>query len=440
MTVREITPAPGPVCGRLRPPGSRSVTNRALVVAALAQGESVLEGVGLSEDTRVCAEALRTLGIAVAVDEACCRMTVSGCGGTVPPGPKELNTGESGTATRFVTALVAAGQGRYRIDGAPRMRERPIQDLLDGLAVLGVRARSEAGTGCPPVLVETSGLKGGTVSVSGAVSSQYLSALLMAAAAADGPVAIQVTGELVSKPFVDMTLAVMSAFGVDAERETYARFRIPAPAAYRARTYAVEPDAASASYFLAAAAATGGQVTVEGLTRASVQGAARFADLLRAMGCEVTWTDAGVTVAGPARLSGLRIDMNAMPDMVLTLAPLALLARGRTVIENVANLRVKESDRLSALAKELGRLGATVEEHPDGLSITPPKAVRPAEVATYHDHRIAMGMAVVGLAVPGVRIAGAECVGKTYPGFFEDLARLAGGGSRAAPDPPEPRS
>ena len=427
MTVREIAPAPAPVRGRIRPPGSRSVTNRALVVAALARGESVLEGVGFSDDTRVCAEALRTLGIAVTADEDTRRMTVSGCGGAVPPGPKDLYTGESGTATRFITALAAAGRGRYRIDGAPRMRERPIQDLLAGLAALGVRAESERGTGCPPVVLETAGLKGGTVSVSGAVSSQYLSALLMVGAAAEAPVTIQVAGELVSKPFVDMTLAVMEAFGVAVERDTYARFRIPAPAAYPGRTYAVEPDAASASYFLAAAAATAGEVTVEGLTRASVQGAAGFADVLREMGCRVDWTDAGVTVAGPQRLSGLRIDMNAMPDMVLTLAPLAVLARGRTVIENVANLRVKECDRLSALATELGRLGARVEERPDGLAITPPKAVQPAEIATYNDHRIAMGMAVVGLAAGGVRIADPACVAKTYPGFFEDLERLATG-------------
>ncbi len=427
MTVREIQPAPGPVRGRIRPPGSRSVTNRALVVAALAEGESVLDGVGFSADTRVCAAALETLGIPVTVGEAARRMTVTGCGGAVPPGPRDVYTGESGTATRFITALSAAGEGRYRIDGGPRMRERPIQDLLDGLAALGVKGESEAGTGCPPVVVETSGLAAGTVTVRGAVSSQYLSALLMAAPAAEGPVTIEVAGDLVSKPFVDMTLAVMAAFGAEVERETSARFGIPAPLRYPGRTYTVEPDAASASYFLAAAAATGGEVTVEGLTRPSVQGAAGFAGVLARMGCEVAWTEEGVTVSGPDRLSGLDIDMNAMPDMVLTLAPLAVLARGRTVIRNVANLRVKESDRLSALATELGRLGAGVEEHPDGLSIAPPQEVRPAEIATYNDHRIAMGMAVVGLAAAGIRIADPACVGKTYPGFFEDLERLATG-------------
>ena len=430
MSAREITPAAGPVCGTIRPPGSRSITNRALVVAALADGESVLETVGLSGDTHVCAEALRTIGIAVEVDAGGRRMRVAGCAGRVPPGPAEIDTGESGTATRFITALVAAGRGRYRIDGAPRMRERPIQDLLDGLTALGVRARSEAGTGCPPVVIETSGLASGTVSLSGAVSSQYLSGLLMAAPAAAGPVTVEVAGRLVSKPFVDMTAAVMGAFGVEVAREGYGRFEVAAPAVYRARTYAVEPDAASASYFLAAAAATGGRVTIDGLTRASVQGAAHFADALREMGCEVEWTEAGVTVTGPERLTGIRIDMNAMPDMVLTLAPLAALARGRTVIENVANLRVKESDRLAALATELGRLGARVEEHPDGLSIMPPKRLAAAEVATYNDHRMAMGMAVVGLAAPGIRIACPECVGKTYPAFWEDLDRLVAGQGR----------
>lgn len=419
-------PAGGPVCGSIRPPGSRSLTNRALVVAALADGTSDLAEAGLSDDTRICAEALRTLGIPVSLDEARRTLRVEGCAGRVPPGPREINTGDSGTATRFMTALVAAGCGRYRVDGSPRMRERPIQDLLDGLGALGVRAESEWGTGCPPVKVETRGLAGGNVRVGGAVSSQYLSGLLMAAPAAAAPVAVEVAGELVSKPYVDMTLAVMGDFGVAVAREGYARFEVPAPRAYRARRYAVEPDASSASYFLAAAAATGGQVTIEGLTRTSTQGDAQFAEVLRAMGCHVEWSDAGVTVGGPAgHLQGIHVDLGAMPDMVLTLAPLALLAEGRTVIRNVANLRVKESDRLAALATELARLGAKVEQHPDGLTIDPPETVVPAEVATYNDHRVAMGMAIVGLRVPGIRIAGAECVSKTYPEFFEDLARLA---------------
>ena len=429
MPSREIKPVAHPVRGSVRPPGSRSITNRALVVAALAGGASDIEEVGLSDDTLVCAEALRSLGIPVEIDETGRSMSIAGCGGRVPPGPKEIFTGDSGTATRFMTALAAAGRGRYRIDGSPRMRERPMKDLLDGLAALGVRAESEAGTGCPPVLVETTGLSGGTVTVSGAVSSQYLSGLLMAAPAAAAPVVIHVAGELVSKPYIDMTLTVMKDFGVEAARQGYARFSVPAPRAYRARRYAVEPDASSASYFLAAAAATGGRVTVEGLRRDSAQGDARFADLLGRMGCEVEWSAAGVTVASPAGgLRGIHVDMNAMPDMVLTLAPLAVLAKGRTVIENVANLRVKESDRLAALAAELGKLGAKVEEHPDGLTILPPETVRPAEIATYNDHRMAMGMAVVGLRAAGIRIAGAECVSKTYPDFFEDLARLIGAG------------
>jgi len=430
MTTRQIALAPGPVCGSIRPPGSRSITNRALVVAALADGTSHLEEVGLSDDTRVCAEALRALGIGAAIDEANRTMRIEGCAARIPPGPKEINTGDSGTATRFMTALVAAGRGRYRVDGSPRMRERPIQDLLDGLKALGVDARSEWGTGCPPVLVETKGLGGGKVRVGGAVSSQYLSGLLMAAPAAAAPVTVEVAGELVSKPYVDMTLAVMRDFGVEVGREGYARFDVPAPASYRARRYAVETDASSASYFLAAAAATGGRVTVEGLTRDSTQGDTHFPEVLRAMGCEVTWSERGVTVAAPrppAHLEGVQIDLNAMPDMVLTLAPLALMAWGRTAIRNVANLRVKESDRLSALATELARLGARVEQHPDGLTIYPPEAIQPAEVATYNDHRMAMGMAVIGLRVPGIRIAGAECVSKTYPGYFEDLERLAAG-------------
>jgi 3-phosphoshikimate 1-carboxyvinyltransferase len=426
MSVREIIPAAGPVSGTIRPPGSRSLTNRALVVAALAEGESVLESVGLSDDTLICAEALRTLGLGVDIDPPHARMAVTGCAGHVPPGPKELFTGDSGTATRFITALVAAGRGQYRIDGSPRMRERPIQDLLDGLVALGVRAESVAGTGCPPVLVETAGLAGGRVRVGGGVSSQYLSGLLMAAPAAAGPVAIEVAGDLVSKPYADMTLAVMRDFGVEVRRTQHGRFDVPAPATYRARRYTVEADASSASYFLAAAAVTGGRVTIEGLPPTSAQGDADFADVLMEMGCEVAWTDQGVTLAGPKRLRGIRIDLGAMPDMVPTLAPVALFAEGPTVIENVANLRVKESDRLRALATELTRLGARVQEKPDGLRIEPPEKIQPAKVATYSDHRIAMGLAVVGLRVHGIRIADAECVAKTYPGFFEDLERLVG--------------
>ncbi|MGB2755400.1 MAG: 3-phosphoshikimate 1-carboxyvinyltransferase [Phycisphaerae bacterium] len=433
MATRSITPAGGPVRGTVRPPGSKSLTNRALAVAALADSRTTIESAGVNDDTRVMASALGALGIEVEMDEPARtprgdagRIRVTGCGGRVPDGPKDLNTGDSGTATRFLTAMVAAGRGQYCIDGSKRMRERPIQDLLDALGALGVEARSDAGTGCPPVTIRTDGLRGGEVEVRGATSSQFLSGLLLAAPAASAPITIRVTGELVSKPYVDMTLAVMRDFGVEVTREGYARFEVPVPAAYRGRRYAVEPDASSASYFLAAAAATGGRVTVEGLARTSVQGDARFADVLGEMGCAVEWSAEGVTVAGPEHLRGIRIDMNAMPDMVLTLAPLALLARGRTVIENVANLRVKESDRLTALATELGRLGARVEAHPDGLTIYPPQAVLSAEVATYNDHRMAMGFAIVGLRVPGILIGGAECVSKTYPEFFADLESLAG--------------
>ena len=427
MISRLIPTAPGPVSGRIRPPGSRSLTNRALAVAALADGTSDLREVGFSGDTRVMAAALGALGLGIEIDVAARRMSVAGCAGRVPPGPKDLDTGDSGTATRFVTALAAAGHGRYRIDGSPRMRERPIQDLLDGLAALGVAARSERGTGCPPLVIETEGLPGGRVAVSGGVSSQYLSGLLMAAPAARADLVIEVAGDLVSKPYVDMTLSVMRDFGVQVRRDGYVRFTVPAPQVYAARTYEIEPDASSASYFLAAAAATGGRVTVPGLGRGSAQGDARFADVLARMGCRAEWTAEGVTVTGPTRLRGVSVDLNAMPDMVLTLAPLAILAEGRTEIRNVANLRVKESDRLAALATELRRLGALVEERPDGLVIDPPETVRPAEVATYGDHRMAMGLAIVGLRAEGVRIAAPGCVAKTYPGFFEDLEALVAG-------------
>lgn len=418
----EIRPS-GPVCGTIRPPGSKSITNRALVSAALAEGESVLTGALDSEDTRVMIEALGRLGIRVQHDPAAATIRVAGCGGVLPAREAELFAANSGTTMRFLTAMVALGHGRFRIDGTPRMRQRPIGDLLEALGQLGANAVSEAGNGCPPVVVHAAGLPGGRATIAGSISSQFLSGLLMAAPAARRPVELSVSGELVSKPYIEMTLAVMAAFGVSVESEDLRRFVVPAGRPYQGRRYAVEPDASAASYFFAAAAITGGRVTVEGLSRRSLQGDVAFCDCLARMGCEVHDEADSITVTGRA-LRGIDVDMNAISDTVQTLCAVALFARGPTTITGVGHIRHKETDRIAALAAELRKLGATVDEREDGLRIVP-GALRGAEIETYDDHRMAMSLALVGLAVPGVVIRNPQCTAKTYPGFFTDLGKLA---------------
>lgn len=420
----EITPS-GAVRGTIRPPGSKSITNRAMVCAALADGTSTLRGVLDSEDTRLMAAALGRLGIEVQCDWDERTVRVTGCGGRLPAPGAELYVGNSGTTVRFLTAMVALGEGTFRLDGTPRMRQRPIQPLLDALVQLGVRAESELGTGCPPVVVHARGIAPGTARVSGAISSQYLSGLLMAAPGAQGRIELAIEGELVSEPYVEMTLAVMESFGVEVDWSVSDRFVVPAPRVYRACDYAIEPDASAASYFFAAAAVTSGCVTVEGLSRDSLQGDVEFCDCLARMGCRVDYGADRITVTG-GHLRGIDVDMNAISDTVQTLAAVALFAEGPTLIHNVAHIRHKETDRLAALATELRKLGATVEEGPDRLRIVP-GAVHGAMIDTYDDHRMAMSLAIAGLRTPGVVIRDPGCTAKTYPGFFEDLARLSAG-------------
>jgi len=419
----EIRPT-GPIGGKIRPPGSKSITNRALVCAALADGASTLIGVLDSDDTRVMVAALERLGVGIEHDPASAVVCVGG--GLQLPATNEclhLFAANSGTTVRFLTALLALGHGTYRLDGAPRMRERPIEDLLAALRQLGADVGCESPGGCPPVVVRGRGLRGGRAVVAGDISSQFLSGLLLASPYAETDVELIVEGKLVSRPYIDMTLAVMASFGVAAQSEDHRRFVIPSGRHYRGRRYVVEPDASAASYFFAAAAITQGEITVEGLSlKNSLQGDAAFCDCLRRMGCEVRESDAGITVAGRP-LRGIDVDMNAISDTVQTLGAVALFASGPTTIRGVAHIRHKETDRIHALAVELRKFGAEVEERDDGLSIAP-RPLRGAEIDTYDDHRMAMSMALVGLKVPGVAIRDPGCTAKTYPRFFQDLASV----------------
>lgn len=418
----EIRPL-GPLRGTIRPPGSKSITNRALVCAALAEGQSLLSGALDSDDTRVMIEALGRLGIGLQHDVAAASVSITGCGGRWPVQEADLYVGNSGTTIRFLTAMLSVGQGTYRLDGMPRMRERPIGDLLEALRQLGASAVAEQENDCPPVVVRGRGLAGGRATVAGDMSSQFLSGLLMAAPYATANVELVVEGPLVSRPYVEMTRAVMRSFGVLVAVEPPCRFTIAAPQHYRARHYAIEPDASAASYFFAAAAITQGEMTVEGLSRDSLQGDLAFCDCLERMGCQVRYEPDQITVVGRP-LRGIDVDMNAISDTVQTLAAVALFAQGPSIIRGVAHIRHKETDRIHALAVELRKLGAEVEERDDGLRITP-GPLHGAEIDTYDDHRMAMSLALVGLAVPGVVIRDPGCTAKTYPNFFRDLIGLA---------------
>lgn len=429
-TAFTFAPLGRPVDGTVAVPGSKSITNRALPVAALARGESELSGALFSDDTRYMAAALEQLGIPVISDEANNRFTIAGGDGTFPAVTADLFIGNSGTSVRFLTAVLALGHGQFRIDGIPRMRKRPIQPLIDALNSLGGNVSSEEGTGCPPVRVVASGLPGGSVSVPGDQSSQYFSALLIASPYARDGVEILVEGELVSKPYMPMTASVMRAFGVEVELDQtgWKRFAVAPGQHYAGRAYRIEPDASNASYFFAAAAVTGGRVRVDGLGRASTQGDLQFVRVLEAMGATVTIADGYTEVAGPpdGALRGVDLDLNAISDTAQTLAAIAPFASSPTTIRGVEHARLKETDRVAALATELRKLGQTVEERPDGLTIVP-RPIQPAEIDTYDDHRMAMSFGVMTLRAPGVRILDPGCTAKTFPDFFERLTALASG-------------
>jgi 3-phosphoshikimate 1-carboxyvinyltransferase len=417
-------PAPsGPVSGRVTLPGSKSYTNRALPIAALADGVSTISGALDSDDTRFMVEALKQLGIQVEADWDTSEIHVFGRGGEVPAERAELYLGNSGTSMRFLAALATLAHGEIRLDGTERMRERPLAPLIDGLAELGVDIRSETGNGCPPVVVRSAGLPGGTLRMRGDVSSQYFSAVAMILPYANTPLTIEVLGELVSKPYIDMTAGTMAAFGVTLYHDNYQRLWIEPGQRYQSRRYVVEPDASAASYFFALAALTGGTITVENLPPSSRQGDLAFVDVLEQMGCHVERGVDDVTVTGVLPLGGIDIDMNAISDTVPTLAAIAPFASGPVIIRNIAHIRVKETDRIAAVATELRRMNVDVDELDDGLVIRP-STPAPATIQTYDDHRMAMSFAIAATQVPGTSIADPGCVAKTVPGFWDLLFPL----------------
>jgi len=401
-------------------PGSKSYTHRALIVSALADGESVLINALRSEDTEHTARALEKFGVSIFWERD--RIRVLGRGGKLKAGEERIFVGNSGTSMRFLTALSALKNGRTLLDGNERMRERPIGDLLNGLSALGVRAYSKEKNGCPPVVMESQGLKGGKTKIKGEESSQFLSALLMIAPYAQEDVHVEIIGHLSSKPYVDITLNIMSAFGVEVKNDGYHFFFVRAGQHYLPKTYRVEGDASNASYFFSAAALTKGRVRVENFCPNSVQGDAGFLNILAKMGCDVIWGDCWAEVQGK-ELQGIEIDMNTMPDLVPTLSITAAFAQGKTVMKNIGHLRLKESDRIHALAVELNKMDIRVREGEDWLEIEGGNA-RGAEIETYNDHRLVMSFAIAGLIVPEVKIKGEQCVDKSFPDFWRTFGRL----------------
>jgi len=431
-TTMIINPLDSQLATRLSVPGSKSHTNRALLLAALAAGTTRLENALFSDDSRYFAQALTALGYEVVLNDQAQTMIIQGQSGNIPVHQANLFIGNAGTAARFLTAMLTIGHGEYRLDGTDRMRQRPIGDLVIALNQLGanVEATNQQSdinhqpSVCPPVKITAAGLRGGATSIRGNISSQFLSGILMVAPYAQSEVEITVEGPLHSKPYIDLTLDVMSDFGITIQREDYFRFRI-APGKYRSpETYMIESDASAASYFFAAPAICGGWVEVANLSRVARQGDIAFLEILEQMGCTVNDVPGAIRISGSEHLHGVDVDMSNISDTSMTLAAIAPFARTPTSIRGIASSRVKETDRVAATVTELRRLGVEVEEHPDGMTIYPCKEIKPAKIHTYDDHRMAMAFALVGLQVPGIEIENPGCVAKTFPNYFEVLAQL----------------
>jgi len=431
----KIKPITHPLNATVRVPGSKSLTNRALLIAALANGTTRLTNALFSDDSKYFVKALQTLSFDVQLDEVNHEMTVTGLGGTIPSKKAELFIGNAGTAARFLSAFLTLGNGDYVLDGEPRMRERPIGDLVDALNQLGVtisplslRGGSEGGGEvhaiCPPVEIFAKGLHGGKTTIAGNISSQFLSALLMVAPYAQSPIEIELTTELNSKPYVDMTISIMKDFGVEIERNGYRSFTIHPTHYSPIPTCSIESDASAASYFFAAPAICDGTVKVENISRKSVQGDVAFLDVLQQMGCTVAESDNSITVHRQSSIVGIDVDMRDIPDTAQTLAAIAPFASSPTRIRGIASARVKETDRVHATCTELKRLGVQVDEHEDGMTIYPCSAFKRSNVETYNDHRMAMAFSLIGLRVDGVSIENPSCVSKTFPEYFDVLETL----------------
>ncbi|MBT3316132.1 MAG: 3-phosphoshikimate 1-carboxyvinyltransferase [Anaerolineae bacterium] len=433
--LKTITPILHPLNASVRVPGSKSLTNRALLISALADGKTTLTNALFSDDSHYFANALKALGFEVSLDEEKKTMSIVGLGGKISAKSAELFIGNAGTAARFLTAFLTLSNGEYILDGEPRMRERPIGDLVNALTPLGAEITQHAIRNknhsslvtsplCPPLKITASGLAGGKTQIAGNVSSQYLSALLMTAPFAENPVEIQITTELYSKPYVDMTLSIMRDFDVEVKRKGYQVFKIN-PTQYAPRnTYVIESDASAASYFFAAPAICGGTVRVENITRKSVQGDIDFLDILAKMGCEITEHENAISVTGTKNLTGVDVDMRHISDTAQTLAAIAPFASSPTHIHGIASARVKETDRVSAVCAELRRLSIKVEEFEDGMKIYPSKNIQATTVQTYNDHRMAMAFSLIGLRENGVEIRNPSCVSKTFPSYFDVLDEL----------------
>jgi 3-phosphoshikimate 1-carboxyvinyltransferase len=416
----EVTPLERPPDAKIRVPGSKSLTNRALIIAALAEGHSRILNPLFSDDSYWLMNALVRLGIDVRADGERGEVCVSGQSGEIYASGVDLFVGNAGTVARFLPPVLALGRGPYTIDGVPRMRERPVADLVDAMRHLGAAVDYAGEHGRFPLAIEGGGIRGGEVRVSASKSSQFVSGLLMASPYAEAPVTLHPEGRK-EWPYVGITVALMRAFGVEVD-ETNGRFTV-APALYSSREYEVEPDASGASYFMAAAAVTGGRVRIPGLGSSSPQGDLRFAGVLRDMGCRVEIAPHSIEVIGPDRLQGIEVDMNAFSDTMITLAAISPFATSPTTIKNVGHTRLQETDRLSAVATELNRLGVKTHTTASSIRIIP-NIVRPGVIRTYGDHRMAMAFAITGLVASGIRIGDPGCVAKTFPGYFGALESL----------------
>ncbi|MCL1148356.1 3-phosphoshikimate 1-carboxyvinyltransferase [Shewanella marinintestina] len=414
------------VSGTINIPGSKSISNRALLLATLAEGTTTLTNLLDSDDIRYMLASLKQLGVNYRLSENNTVCELDGLAGPLNAlEPQTLFLGNAGTAMRPLCAALTLGQGQFTLTGEPRMEERPIGDLVDALRQLGAEVDYLKVEGFPPLTINSTGLNGGDVEIAGDLSSQFLTALLMVAPLAQGDVNIKIKGELVSKPYIDITLALMAQFGVTVENNDYVSFVIKAGQRYVSPgKVLVEGDASSASYFLAAGAIKGGEVKVTGVGKLSIQGDVKFADVLEQMGAEIEWGDDYI-IARQAKLTAVDLDMNHIPDAAMTIATAALFATGTTHIRNIYNWRIKETDRLAAMATELRKVGAIVDEGHDYISVTPPEVLNTAAIDTYNDHRMAMCFSMMAFADCGITINEPECTSKTFPDYFNQFKALA---------------